>query len=601
MSGPPVIARDFQIKVEGSPLDPTLVNTMLEIVVDDHLLLPDAFTIKFDNPITDPAAKGMGGPAFALKIGADVKIETQGMDDTGMGGSPKLLIHGEVTALSAEMDEFGQYLVVHGYDHSHRLHRGRKTKAYPKMKDSVVAQQIASDAGLSGGRIDATATEYEQLSRLNMTDWEFLKSRANEIGYEVLVTEKKLNFTKANGAALGAPPPDMVWGDNLMEFRPRVTSGGQVGTVKVQGWDPKQKQKIQGQQSTSSAKPGVELDSRVTPTQLIGKVGGSSSEYLSADWVVKDQAAAQKAAEAIADDLSSSFAEAEGVAQGDPAFKAGAKVTIKGVGADFEGKWTLTHTRHTFDPNHGYLTHFEASGRADRSLLGLTSLGGTTPVPGGERIYGPVVGIVTDLKPKAGQSDSQYTVKLKLPWLDDQYTTEWARVVSLGAGKDRGMFWMPEVNDEVLVFFEQGDVRRPYVVGGLWNGQDTGPEGADENGYFKNGNVFKRTIKARNGGQIQFVEDDGTDEKLVIQAHKDGKLIVTMDKTNKKIIVNSDGTIEITSDKAITIESKQDNITIKAQKDVSIEGMNVNVKASAGGKFEASATLDLKGAMVNLG
>ncbi len=84
-----------------------------------------------------------------------------------------------------------------------------------------------------------------------------------------------------------------------------------------------------------------------------------------------------------------------------------------------------------------------------------------------------VIGVVTAVD----DPESLGRVKVKFPWLADDYESWWARVAQLGAGPDRGAVWLPEVNDEVLVAFEHGDTRRPYVVGGLCNGVDNPPFG----------------------------------------------------------------------------------------------------------------------------
>src|SRR5262252_5813625 len=85
------------------------------------------------------------------------------------------------------------------------------------------------------------------------------------------------------------------------------------------------------------------------------------------------------------------------------------------------------------------------------------------------RVYEPLVGVVTDNKDplRLGR------VKIKFPVLSEQDTSDWAPVVMLGAGKNRGWFFIPEVDDEVLVMFEHGDLNRPMVIGALWNGKDT--------------------------------------------------------------------------------------------------------------------------------
>ena len=93
-----------------------------------------------------------------------------------------------------------------------------------------------------------------------------------------------------------------------------------------------------------------------------------------------------------------------------------------------------------------------------------------------QRIYGVVIGIVTN----NNDPKSQGRIKVKFPWLDQKYESEWARLASPMAGKNRGLYCLPEVEDEVLVMFEHGDVRRPYILGALWNGKDAPPAENDK-------------------------------------------------------------------------------------------------------------------------
>ena len=114
-----------------------------------------------------------------------------------------------------------------------------------------------------------------------------------------------------------------------------------------------------------------------------------------------------------------------------------------------------------------------------------------------------MIGVVTDnLDPtNIGR------VKVKIPSLSPDTTTNWARVVSPGGGPDRGIEFLPEVNDEVLIGFEMGDVRYPYVLGGLWNGVDAPPKGSSD--LISGGKVQKRVIRSRNGNVITLDDTDG--------------------------------------------------------------------------------------------
>jgi uncharacterized protein involved in type VI secretion and phage assembly len=144
-----------------------------------------------------------------------------------------------------------------------------------------------------------------------------------------------------------------------------------------------------------------------------------------------------------------------------------------------------------------------------------------------DRIYGVVSAIVTDNH----DPDGRARVKVKFPWLEEQAETDWAKVVSLMAGKDRGAVCLPENGDEVLVAFEHGDVHHPYILGALWNSEDTPPE---TNSDGKN-NI--RKIKSRSGHELIFC-DDGEGQKEKVELHtKAGHKILLDDSTGAEKIV----------------------------------------------------------------
>jgi uncharacterized protein involved in type VI secretion and phage assembly len=107
-------------------------------------------------------------------------------------------------------------------------------------------------------------------------------------------------------------------------------------------------------------------------------------------------------------------------------------------------------------------------------------------------VNGMVIGLVTNVADPLQQN----RVKVHFPWLDDGQETDWIRIATMMAGGGRGSMFMPEVNDEVLVAFEHGDTRFPYVIGFLWNGQDA-PPGQD---------VRDRKIVSKNGHQVRFLD-----------------------------------------------------------------------------------------------
>jgi len=196
------------------------------------------------------------------------------------------------------------------------------------------------------------------------------------------------------------------------------------------------------------------------------------------------------------------------------------------------------------------------------------------------RITGVVIGVVTNNQ----DPDDLGRVKVKFPWLSDVDESFWARTATPMAGKDRGVFLLPEVDDEVLVAFEHGDVRFPYVLGGLWNGVDTPPFNN------QNGKNNVRAIKSRSGHLVKLNDEDGKETVEIID--KSGK--------NSIVIDSSKNTITIVTDKDIKLSATQGTITLDAQ--------NVEIKSSSSTKLEAqgsmdvkaSGTMTIKGATVNI-
>lgn len=198
----------------------------------------------------------------------------------------------------------------------------------------------------------------------------------------------------------------------------------------------------------------------------------------------------------------------------------------------------------------------------------------------GQRIFGVVVGIVTNNQ----DPDKLARVKVKFPWLSDKDESYWARIATPMAGKERGIYFLPEVNDEVLVVFEQGDVRFPYIIGALWNGKDIPPLTNDD------GENNIRLIKSRSGHVVRLNDKNGEETIEII------------DKSQKNSLIfkTKENTITITADKDIKLFAPNGTITLDAQKIEIKSSASTNIKAGAGMDIKASATMNLKGATINL-
>ncbi len=200
------------------------------------------------------------------------------------------------------------------------------------------------------------------------------------------------------------------------------------------------------------------------------------------------------------------------------------------------------------------------------------------------KIYGVVIGIVTNNKDPENLS----RVKVKFPWLSDKEESHWARVATLMAGDDRGSFFLPEVDDEVLMAFSHGDVRFPYVIGALWNGVDKSPR---NNADGKNN---LRVIKSRSGHELIF-DDTGQKERVELKT-KGGHQIVLDDSAGQEKITIQD---ESGSNK-IEIDSVQKAISIESQMKLSLKSQTIEIEAGTMLTIKAGATLTIQGALVKI-
>jgi uncharacterized protein involved in type VI secretion and phage assembly len=584
------------VEIDGSALQAPMEALLEHVLVDHHQHLPSMFAITFHDPARDVIGQ------LNVNIGSTVTIKM-----TPPGGSRETLITGEVTGFEAEYDATRLRTILRGYDLSHRLHRGRNTQTYKNVTDSDIARQVASNANLPIGKIDSTSVTYDHVSQPNQSDWVFLKSRAREIGYEMGMDEEGQFYFRQPIEASGAPdtgdyrshtdPLQLIFGDDLIEFRPRVTSAEQVSTFNVRGWDPDQKQPVVGSANAGTIAANLQDD----PSALAGTFGGPP--FTVVDRPLPQQPMADGAAASAAEIISGAFAEADGIARGNPRLKAGSTVSVGVVGDHFEGQYTLTGARHVFGED-GYRTHFVISGRQDRSLLGLASLGASNghASAGGAPINGVVIAQVTD----NNDPNDQARVKLKFPWLDDNYESDWARITQIGAGGNQsGAVWIPEKDDEVLVAFEFGDIRRPYVVGSLYNGQDT-PNLGDA--LFDNGKVKRRGFISRAGHKFIFFDDEDGNKKGIAFISSDGNLKISLNETNSEIHISSQGKIHVESQQDMTLES-QGNLKLSAQQGISLEAQtNLDLKGTSGATLDggpqlevkASGQLKVSGAMVDV-
>ncbi|MGW8954806.1 VgrG-related protein [Streptomyces sp. NPDC055709] len=506
----------------GSPVPGEWAERLAEAFVDTTAGLPAEAFLRF----RDPGHRLLG--SLKATIGTAVRVSVV----TARDRTRTRIFAGEVIALSTESTTVeGTYTIVRAMDLGHRLLRGRHVTSYADTTVAGVVDKIARRAGMTCGPVQADSARIPHLAQPNLSDWEMLQHLAAERGLTVSVEDTKLCLRKPT-AAQTAPSPRtgaaaspfvLQHGMNLISLRAGLSSTGQVAKVEVRGWDPVAKQPLAHHEPATSSD---RLQVGTTPGSA-SKAFGSDSALLVTGRPYTTAHDVQNAARALAADTAAAFADVEAVVVGTPQLRAGAAVALAGVGAPFEGKYTVFSSRHVFDRD-GY-----------RTRIRVTTLA-LAPVPPAPPLStrGVAVGVVADTKePHEGQHG---WVRLRLPWLGPDYVTDWVRTVQSGGVGGGGVFPV-ELEDEVLVAFEHGRLDRPYVLGGLYNGKD---KPGDHAGIKlidpSTGKANRRSFASRDTDRIEILTPAEGSQGIHLATGKDSDLYtVLMDRSKKAITVTA--------------------------------------------------------------
>jgi len=471
---------------------------------------------------------------------------------------------------------------------------------------------------------------HPKISQDNVTDWMFLKRLADRVGYSFSVERGQLVFeapTEAGTAPGGSTSArnDAVvieHGLNTLYLRSTVTSSEQVPEVEVRGWDQASKRSVISKAPAKTRSAQIDLQ----PDALAKEFGSPAFMVSAGDGEVASQEALAKA---YAERIAGGFAELEAVVLGTPKIRSGTAVSVRGFGKPFDGRYTVTETVHEFSSDLGYTTKVHVTNTSDRSLLGVATSGAAVNGggPGGARFAGVLPAIVTKHGDANGSTKAEGMVAVKIPALSEEYESSWARVLSLGAGPKYGLAVLPEVGDEVLVAFENGDLDRPFVLGGLYNGKDLPLDPWKE--IVTQGKVARRVFASRTGMVVEFMED-GSKEFVQISTNERAQRITLTQNADKGIEIISEGPVKVVAKKDATVEAASGaikltgksveieattelklkggssaelsapNVKVKADASAEVSGATVAVKGQASAELSASGVTTVRGSLVKI-
>ncbi|WP_158992491.1 type VI secretion system tip protein VgrG [Mucilaginibacter sp. L196] len=582
----------FTVKVSGSPIPDELrilsirIGKRINRVSSAKLMILDgnSGTGKFD-----------ASSSSIFVPGAQISIEA------GYDSNNSVLFKGIVTGQAIHIDESnGSALEVECRDEAIRMIVGRKCLTYSKQKDSdIISSIIGTYSGLSAD-VTATTTVWPEQVQYYVTDWDYILSAADANSMVVTTDGGKVSVFKPG--ANTAPVFAMKYGDGLMECNAELNSITQLGNVTANAWDYKTQAVISTSSSASLAGAGNLSSKKLS--EVIGLDNymlQSNAPIETADLTNWTEAQVTK----------SEYAKIRGDVkfQGTAIVAPGKYITLQGLGDRFNGDHLMSGITHNISDGN-WLTDVSI-GLSPTWFIeepDVIAPAASGLLPGASGLYS---GTVKQMYEDPG---SQFRILVTVPVFDKNGAGIWARLANFYSTSGAGVFFLPEVGDEVVVGFMNEDPRFPVILGSLYSSSKVKPF----EGLAPNQKNSIKAIVSKSGISIQFDDDKKiltieTPAKNTMIISDDAKQITIKDQHSNSIIMSADG-ITIKSPKNINIEADQ-NVNIKGTQgitvqssggDVATKGINIKETAdmqySAEGAQMAKVTsgmqLTLKSAMV---
>ncbi|WP_299104999.1 type VI secretion system tip protein VgrG [uncultured Tenacibaculum sp.] len=563
----------FKVLIEGEELS-KLYEVKSITVSKETNKIPTAQIVLIDG---DPSARDFKLSNEELLIpGKEIEITA------GYHSDEEIIFKGIVIKHNLRIRANTSQLIVECKDEAVKMTVGRKSKYYYESTDSDIFEEIIGTYGLSSD-VESTNHSHPELVQYNASDWDFLVSRAQANGKLCFVDDGTITIAKPD---VGQSEVETVtFGSSLLDFDAEIDARHQVQKVAAYGWNHADQElvEVEGQD------PSVSLNGNLSASDLnevIGlenlelRHGGAVTDTELQDW-------------ADAKWLFQQLAKVRGRAkfQGIPSVKPNTILKLEGVGDRFSGNIYVTGVQHVISEGNwvcnaqfGLSTEwfsetFEISAKPASGLL--------------PAIQGLQVGIVSQLEE---DPDGEDRILVQIPIINNEEEGIWCRVASPDAGENRGIFFRPELGDEVIVGFINQDPNDAIVLGMLHSSAKPSPITAADDNHEK-GIITRSEMKVLFDDDKKIITIETPAGKVISLDEDEGAITIEDDNSNV-VTINSDG---------ISMESAGD-ISIKASGDVNIEGTNVSIAAnaefkaegSAGAEVSTSAIAVLKGSLVQI-
>lgn len=468
---------------------------------------------------------------------------------------------------------------------------GRRSAHHAETTDSALIQDLIEAHGLTA-EVTATDEEHPLLTQHHCSDWDFMLARAQAHGLLVTVRD---------GLVKVAPPSDddpvlaLDWADDLIALDAEIDARTQFAKVQATAWDAKTQAIVQGEVAKPAALPlAGDLDA-TTLAKVIGldtlrlQAGAAISKASLGGWAKARQ-------------MQAALARTCGHFRmlGDARVDAGTWVTLQGIGARFSGPMLVTEVQHIFRSGE-WLTQARfglAAGDGPGAGLALATPAAHAPAPAAAGLLPGVPGLQVGVVLKLDEDPlGEHRIQVSVPVLEAEEEGIWARLLHPHATEEAGFHFLPEVGDEVVLGYLDGDPSHPVVLGSLHSSARAVPDAAEAENPLK-------SIVTRSKIRIDF--DD--EKKSITVSTPAGNQIVLSDddesialicQNGNQVTLGSDG-IVMDSPKDISLSAKgkvvldgTGGVTVSSQADVALSGLNVKAEAQVALTAKGSATAEL--------
>lgn len=491
----------------------------------------------------------------------------------GRDGQNEQAFKGIITRHAIKVGENGNgELIIECRDESMRMTMGRHSRYFENVKDNQVFDDlIGRYPGLTSDP-EETRLTHKELVQHHLSDWDFILLRAEANGMLVNVSDGTVKIAKPNTSA--EPVLQVTYGSSVLEFEASMEARYQWKNVEATSWDYSNQQLFKADTSSASFAEhgnlsGEDLAETVNLDKFLMHHSGHLLEQELQDWVDGLM-------------LRSRLSKLRGRAKfsGFAGIRPGDMVKLEGVGERFKGKAWVTAVRQELGQGM-WDTHVQFGLEPLRYAFRYPDMTDATAAGLVGAIHGLQIGKVVQLE---NDPDGQHRILVRIPVIDNEAQGIWTRVASLDAGQDRGAFFRPEIDDEVIVGFINDDPRHAVVLGMLHSSAKPAPiEAKDVN--------HEKGFTTRSKMHLYFNDDTktikiDTPAGNSITLDEQGMKIEIKDQNNNKVTMGTSG---VTLESPLNIELKAGaNLTLTAGATLTIGGMNVSVQANGSASISGS-------------